>query len=549
MKRIILIFVIFMIIGNCTYLNQKCSDQPCLPNGNYLNRGINIVTNLPVGDALGLVWSNDSYYQNPNTGQWYQIPYGVTVNSLSKTTDHEYYGIFKTVDDASKWQSYSSTGSYKFGMCSKSSMTNQSIISIYQQIRNIAHIVKKQKNYYVSIPPSQMALSSECQKNIDLLPLEYNRDMYRQFILAFGTHVSNYSEWGIEYNFRSSIKECYVKNTESSYTETQVRTHGWIKSERHTTYTGYTKTDEYYSSRSIVSETFKGGNINYHSSAMWDAWWQSGTDMVDPVMVHYTLTELYHFIKDKVKQNNMIRAYNEYLQESYDQQNQIILNSKLAAHDVTYALFQTGSGGVEYLVRPTTTTLSAGQNSPIIGTDGSCNHLHLGSYTVSGGGRQYPRYVMYPDLHYCKRFSDGTLQAKTYFDAENWSNNTNVDDDCSRTSVNVTSSNFPTQSKTFSWQLFRGKYRSVEMNKPFDWFAHPHPYNATTIYNISYSTNDQLTNSWMSNSVEATDGQNVTTYDRSISKGFMKWFVCYFDCDSISVTVGSGGNPDVTCVC
>lgn len=191
---VIFLFVSYVLMG----LDHPCSNPPCLPNAVLLAAGIDLSTGDPTkGQVLDLSWSNNSYYYNPNNNIWYEIPYGVTVNPLSASSDTEGTFLFSQTLDVEQWQASAVTKSYLGGMFSHSTMTYQQITSQYQQTRDTGYVIKKMAVYNVIIPASEMKLSPECQKNVDLLPDDYNQQMYLQFIYTYGTHVSNYSMWGV----------------------------------------------------------------------------------------------------------------------------------------------------------------------------------------------------------------------------------------------------------------------------------------------------------------------------------------------------------------
>lgn len=542
--------LLLIVVIEASYLNQPCKHQPCLPNADALNRGFDIVNgNQYKGDVLGLKWSRDEYYQNPNDGIYYQIPEGATVGSMSVTTDYEGYVIFRNLTQASKWQAYQMTDTYRLGMCSHTYMSNQSMTSIYEQTRNVAYVLKTQKNYYIVVPPSQLTFSPECQKNLDLLPDEYNPILYRQFINAFGTDVATYTEWGLRYTFASNIKECYVSQTTTTETENQVRTNAWIASNGHTEYTGSSQTSTYYQSRTITSESFQGGNVNCHSSSEWNCWWQSGILMVDPVIVTRSTIPIYTLINDTNKRANMMRAYNEYLQQSYELQNYVVEQKILQPHHVSYALVGglvvNGVINTIYYTPSTTVQLAANQSGPITGTDGPCNNLTHESYLeFCGNGKTCNREVQYPNLHYCKRSIDGSLTAQLFFDQNRWVNSVrNTGDVCTNVNVNITTKQNAYTAKIFDWNHSNGKYYGMEtdVENPYGF---PLSSIASQVYVTSYVYGKDI------NQYRSYDGLSVSN-GYSMSSTFDHLFVCYMDCDHVSVYYEPpyGAVVDVVCDC
>ena len=498
-----IILLLLINIVNSVYLDAPCYNQPCLPNAILLNAGIDLSTGDPAkGQVLGLEWSNESFFYN--NGIYYEIPNGTSVNPLSESSDTEGTFLFSDTLTIEKWQADQVTKSYLGGMFSHSTMTYQSITSEYQQIRDTGYVIKKMAVYNVIIPASRMTIGPECQSNIDLLPVEYNRDKYFQFIYSYGTHVSNYSIWGIEYSFLSNYKQCLITSTSESYTEHQCTTNAWISSEHHTTYSGSSSTDTYYQSRRLTSETFDGGAINCHSSAQWDCWWLSGMNLVDPIRISYSTIPIYTLIDDKIKSANMEQAFHEYFSMKLDQQNEVIEKNKLGPHNVAYVEYTT------YSISPTSSkvVLSAGE-SVIINGD-VCNFFH----------RVHVTGTYYLSSRKCERLEDGRLAAIFYIDDEVWLNTYyGVLSDCNDLSVkeenyhNNYTKSYYRENGYGKISTSYGMFSSSLINNPTKFI---------TKFNGVYGIFETSTN-----------GYPVTT-GYSIASSYNDLY-CYMDCEYISI--------------
>jgi len=519
-------------------LNQPCSSNnnpndpndkyDCLPNAELLNAGIDLSTGDPMkGQVLDLSWCNNSFYRNPNNGKYYMIPCNITVNTLSKSSDTEGTFLFSDTVTIEKWQASQVTQSYVGGMFSHSTMTEQSMTSQYSQMRDTGYVIKKMAVYNTIIPPSEQVLGPVCQKNVDMLPLDYNQDMYFEFIFTYGTHYADQSIWGIEYTFLSNYKACIKYTHSESYMYDQTTTSAWVASDHHTTYSGQEYTDEYYQSRTITSETFSGGDMNCHSSDRWDCWVASGYNMQNPVRISYSTKPIYTLIKDEVKQANMMRAFNEYFQMKQDKQNETIEQAKYGPHTIAYASFDAtcdiyGTCITQRVIPSSTVQLAAGDIMQPVGIN-QCNFFRKTSMDRPHGSTLY-FYQLY--MFQCSRHLDGSVSALNYFDENIWLNTIVAkSNECANIWLNKTDYFGDYAKSKFYWTPSGTNYVGAKYTYPS-----PPKWPLSTYYSVDYyDATNQADVGRMSE-----DGYPTSEYSQTSST--TSGFVCFPDCDYITAT-------------
>lgn len=544
-------------VQNCeyAYLDEPCPTANCLPNAIMLTSGFDITDEQYRADVLGLEWGPNYF---TNNGILYTTPSGVSVIPLSESDDITGTFIMRNTSDSERWQSYTYVDKkdYIVGMCSHTIDTYQSITSQYQQTSQVGYVIYYYAFYEVIVPYNEQVLDSACYNNIMNLPEDYNQDMYFQFIESFGTHFITQSKWGLKYKFLSSFKECLITTTSESYTYNQVQTDGWIHSSEHTTYSGSSSTDTYYTSRRYTSEMFEGGNISYHSSDLWDQWVVSGSNMINPVPIALSLKPIYMIINDTIRQNNMFRAYTEYLQMKKEQQQLVIEQKRLGPHTVSIASFNIDIlptfKQISYITAPTTIQLAADATSNIFGYDGDCNHLSGYAYHQSYGGYidclgQDCVYDYCITQFTCERNSDGKIKAGHYFNPNDWVNSVRSQyDKCiysDITKYNSVTNEMDTYYYNCDGFLCYGSMYSAYMNN-YDnnikySMTYMNPFAVIPgVVNVTMSSYDGLYQDYLS----------MTSFD-PYSPPCGGYSVCYMDCDNMNIYLDAQGNPNVGCTC
>jgi hypothetical protein len=419
MKLNILLLLITIIYARkrtttCTYsyLDEPCQTDYCLPNAILLSSGFDITDGSYRSNVLGLVWGNN-YYTNPYTGTKYTIPYGVTVLPLDSSNELTGTIIIHNISESEQWQSdmYMSNTDYIVGMSSNTEESYRFITAQYSQNSQLGYTLYNSNIYQVIIPYDQQILDDQTYEAIMMLPYEYNQNLYFQFIGSYGTHYQIESKFGMKYKFISSFKECTIYTRSESYVYTQVETDGWIHSDSHTTYSGQSTTDSYYESRRYVYESFEGGNMSYHDSDQWDLWEESCyVNMIDPIQTSMKLKEIYLLINDTIKQNNMKRAYLEYLQMKKDQQTILIEEKKKSVQPVSFVSYKITNGMIEYIHPQVKINMDSNTESDIF-TDDKIVAICPGGITVDYFGSKF----FGIDNFYCKRDESGKVSVKHYF--------------------------------------------------------------------------------------------------------------------------------------
>jgi len=507
------------------------------------------ITNMEMrADVLGLKWG-PSYYFNQYNQIQYTIPAGVSVIPLSESDDITGTFIVHDTSESERWQSDMMVDNkdYVVGMCSHTTDTYQSMTSQYQQTSQVGYVLYYYSFYAVIVPYNEQVLDIECYSNIMALPEIYDQDAYFQFIQSYGTHFITQSKWGLKYKFLSSFKECMIYTHSESYVYNQVETDGFLHSSEHTTSSGTSYTDEYYTSRRYTIESFDGGNISYHNSLLWDQWVASGANMVNPQPVAMSLRPIYTIINDTVRQQNMIQAYNEYLQMKKQQQDVIIKQKEMGPRSVSLAAFNAGPDPIPYYtVLPTMVKLAADSTSGIFGLDGSCNHMIHDMIGYTPTGQRMRDYCI--SQFTCQRDQDGIIKAVRYFDSNLWLNTMlSSKDDCVHSQITKYDPGNNLMEKYY-WDCYKGSCYGSQVN---------YQYNSVdnrVQYVMAYYDNDLTMEK--NHSVRAYDGNygpgnmlSVTSF-APYNEACGGYAFCYLDCDGgIEVYFDAGGNPQVICGC
>lgn len=555
MNTVVSFIFLTVVFAQQKPLTQPCYGSRCLPNAILLGAGIDLSTGNPAkGLVLDLQWCNDTYYINPNNGEYYNIPCGVSVNPLSESSDTEGTFMFDNVESIEQWQMDQVTKSGLAGMFSHSEMTYQSMTSEYEQIRNTAYVIKKMAVYNTIIPASQQKLNPECQKNVDMLPPQFNtstQNQFYQFIDTYGTDYSDTAYWGISYTFLSNYKQCMVSTHSESYVYSQTTTNAWIASDHHTSYSGQSSTDSYYQSRTITSESFDGGDMACHSSAMWDCWWLSGMNMDNPVRISYQTRRIYELIEDPDRQDAMRQAYNKYYMDKKAEQDLIVQQKKLGPHSVTYGVYSYAldvykTPYITTVIPSTQTVLSSNTIMPPVGSR-DCNFYQYVDARSKNG--VHLEYYYDLNLYACRRDTDGNIVAEYAFDENVWLNTvvpassncryitTNFTKDCVRKQyywTQVDANNFKGASKTSTVTGYNG-------------------YCADNIYGVNYYDRSGNINTKRT-SYNGYPGNDSVKY--SETSGFFTTqnrLICMLDCDYMTVSYQVDGNGmgylQPTCAC
>jgi hypothetical protein len=559
--------LIFLVAVAAIPLEQLCPKEPCLPNAGLINAGIDLIT----GDSsraavLDVQWSEDLCYPNPYNGLCYNIPANTTVNTISETIDNQGTLLFRNTDQIETWQSEQVTKDHVPGMYSYSNMTLQSLNST-QQVRYTGYVLCNYKFYNTILSKSAWILAPGCQRDIDALPDEYIQDEYILFYNTYGTHFATESTWGLKYIFLSQYKQCIEVTYNQEYSYQQVTTDGWKHSDEHTTSSGQTATDSYYSSRTMAQQSFQGGLPLYHSSDDWDLWVNSGANMVDPIRVSFSVEPIYILVSDPVKRANLEKAYYDIFAAAKQKQDQLAYQMTYGPRDVSFIRYQYDESivfpntidPITILTPSTKISLSAGQSGPVIGTDGTCNHLTYYPYFY---GHKYPAYYLM-DRQQCVRDLDGQLSAKYVFNPTEWLNTVRQTTDfCINSMVEYINGTAKTSTKYY-WQLQGSSYHGVSQSyydPPYypkaaadgEYVTHNMgpksqenyaPQNGGAVEQdfTYYTSNGHPVSFGYSNTEYVAVNYNYNDYGSSL--------ICYMDCDYIALTPLVGGKLDVSCSC
>jgi len=535
------------------YLDEPCPTANCLPNAIMLTLGFDVTDGTYRADVLGLKWGTTSIV-NPYNGIPYTLPDGVTYIPLSESDDITGTFIMSNTSESEKWQSetYVDNKDYVVGMCSHTTDTYQSITSQYQQTSQVGYVIYYYAFYAIIVPYSEQVLDIECYHNIMKLPETYDQEMYFQFIATYGTHFITESKWGLKYKFMSSFKSCMLYTHSESYVYDQVETDGWFHSSEHTTSSGSSKTDEYYSSRRYTIETFDGGNISYHNSLLWDQWVASGANMVNPQPVAMRLKPIYTIINDTVRQANMMRAYREYLQAAKQKQELIVREKEMGPRSVNLAAFDTvwTQTTPYYTVNPVTVKLAAGESSGVFGMVGSCNHMS--KYTYWYGAE--PHYYYCISQFTCQRDQDGVIKAVRYFDSDLWLNSALKDtyynhDNCVDTQV-IKFNPHNNLMEKYYWNCVGSMCYGAVANYPYNSIDNRIQYDMSHLEQGQYGYNQK------NYSAHANDGNygpsnmlSLTSFATG-SHPCGGYAFCYMDCDGGTVVYYDAEKvPHVVCNC
>ena len=550
------------IVRQCEYsfLDEDCPHQllgfrhQCLPNAITLASGVDITDDTIKSTVLGLRWGNDCFYNQYNQ-KCYIIPDGVTVIPLSESDDITGTFIMHNTTETERVQSDAvvDKSDYIVGMSSHTVDTYQSITSQYQQSSQIGYVIYYYGFYSVLTPYNEQTLDPDTYKVIMKLPEEYDQTAYFEFIGSYGTHFITSSKWGIKYKFMSSFKECMVNTESESYVYTQVQTDGWIHSSEHTTYSGSSKTDSYYESRKYTSESFDGGNISYHTSAMWDKWVDSGANLIDPVIIAMNLSPIFQIINDTIRQDNMKRAYYEYLQMKKDQQTLIIQQKKLGPRSVAMASFDIFQQSIIPQIKygPTSIQLSANETSFVFGKTGKCNRMTKYAYELGG---YYEGEVCLPPVDFCfeyycltefqcQRNEEGDIRAQRYFDKEGWLSSVRTRGDPCIDSYLFQNMSDVGVSNLFDYQKSGSDYYGSESPK-----GYTDKYNVNSyqmFYKMDYAKTSQTT---AFDGEYVKNGMSITSF-KNAQPSCGGFGVCYVDCDYLTIGVDPNGYPSVECSC
>lgn len=283
----------------------------------------------------------------------------------------------------------------------------------------------------------------------------------------------------------------------------------------------------------------------FHSSDMWDLWWQSGMNMENPIRISYSTTEIYKLIQDPIKRDNMMRAYQEYFAMKQQKQNAFIEQQALGQHDITYALFSTSinmnTGHMEYkyIVPPTMVPLAANTSTVPVGPSGGCDHL---TKAVVQPAHTETRYYYYVSQFQCQRSPTGSVVSVLYFDANTWLNTVRPRDDCTLIAVNHTDYTNHVYHK-YMWSC-TGNTCSGYKVEGYAGYAMPkYPeFTSADRYQVDYYTIGVINNAGGMNGYYTDQG-----YSQATSFGY--YFTCYLDCDYTTITFDQNNQPVTQCTC
>lgn len=393
----------------CTYshLDEPCPTNSCLPNAQVLTVGFDISDNTYKADVLGLVWGSSVFMDN---GVGYTTPANVTVVPVTQTANISGTVLTHNVSETERIQSETMVDKkdYVYGMNSHTTDTYNFIDAQYAHSSNVGYVLWTQAVYEVIVPLAAQVLDDMCYKVLMALPEEYDADLYLEFIKSYGTHFIERSVWGLKYKFVSNFKECLINVKSESYVYTQVETDGWLHSSKHTSYSGYSQTDQYYESRRSAYQSFEGGNMSYHTSAQWSSWVQSGLALVNPVQIKISAKPLWSLIKDPARRANMQRATTEYLSGRKQEQELIVEQNKLKPKPVAYIEYKMGlvASTKPNILTRSVVQLASNASSALFGTVNThCAYL----------SNDYGDYYDYVSQYYCHRNAKGSVAAVQYF--------------------------------------------------------------------------------------------------------------------------------------
>lgn len=543
------------------YLDEPCNTaaaagNKCLPNAILLSVGIDITDMSYKSDVLGLKWGT-STYTNPYDGQPYVTPDKVTVVPLDQSNEITGTILIQNVSQSEKWQSelVVDKSEYIVGMSSHTIDTYKFIEAENTKSSQLGYVLYNYNIYEVIVPYDAQELDEQAARSIALLPEEYDKDQYILFISSYGTHFITSSKWGIKYKFISSYKQCILYTHSESYVYEQVETDGWIHSSEHTTYSGYSTTDSYYSSRSVTSQTFEGGNMSYHDSSRWDEWVASGYLMTNPVQTSLALKPIYTLIKnDPVRQANMKTAFEAYLSERKEKQAAYADEQKMKPKDVSYMSYQLDSNGNVKMIGAAPggviTGMKPGTKSNVFGYGGDCHYLSSPYAYYYGSETSY--YTNCLQEYYCERDAyTGQVRTKLFFDK--WAGKTvdknyayDYDNNCGMTTVT-----------TYDYE----RNQILQHNH---WISRTGYYEGATEY-YGYSSSSYTAarrvdmmklgpygHNWINYSTTFYDGPNsyyMSTTSETASSGCKSYGVCALDCDNLQVYKNPSGVIVQDCVC
>lgn len=517
-------------------INTPCPYPPCFPSDNLV-LGIDLSSGVYKRQVLAASWSNNSFYFNPYNNKYYDILVNFTVTTVGNTIILDGTLLFNTTAELESWQASQSIDNqdYILGMYSHTSMTYQSIDTQYISIRDTGYVLYTVGLYEASINKNNQKLDPECEYSVMQLPEEYNQVSYFEFIDAYGTHYSYNTILGLKYQFLSQYKSCmtYTKNQEYIYEQTM--TSGWLSSDEHTSFSGQTTVDTYYSSRSITSELYFGGDVQFQNSDTWNKWIESAELMINPVPVAIKATPIYNLITDPVRQENMIRAYHEYFQAMKEQQDLIIAQKKLGPRKVSYGIYTFFNNVAYFSQYPTYTYLSANETMNPTGLTGSCDSLYKESY-VSGHNGDYTNYFYNQRMFQCKRDGGDKVIAMNYFNNNQWTSDVRKKDDCTNIYVNKRYFNTGLVT-TYDWIYENNNYygSSYDSQK-----YKSYPKSNIVSYNVTYYNFNTQFDAYVYTSYYAYDGpysypDSSTSCIAPIAFPCSAFFTCMIDCEYFTI--------------
>ena len=533
-----------------SYIYDSCPTDSCLPNIQMLALGFDITDSTYKSYVLGLTWGS-GIFTNQYTGTPYTTPYGVSIITLDESNDITGSVIIHNITESEQFQSdtYVSRSDYITGMSSNTIETYRFISAQYTENSQLGYTLYNTNIYEAVISKDEQVLTDEAYYDMLLLPDEYNQDAYIEYILTYGTHYHISSKFGAKYKNIDTFKECMIYTQSEEYVYTQSQTDGWIHSSEHTTYSGYTQTDSYYQARSYSYTSFEGGDINYHNSDTWNQWIQSVyVDMINPVETSISLKEIYLLFNDTVKQDNMKRAYYEYLQIRKNQQEEFVEQQKRGYQKVSYLAYKRDSMGmIEYITPQYHVNLGPETSTDIFGTKDSCYYLEK---QVVGGPNPY---ILGISQFYCERDNTGMIKASVYFGDwtgmiyESIANQYFVN--CGYSSVveydyidNQMVKNYWVRTGYNTYKGARSVYYWNGVNKNQKEYQVSYTDSMTNPFNHTEYSRDGLYTNYISSTVHG-------SYDNKGDSWLGSYGVCALNCDYITLSIDNNNQVVQSCGC
>ena len=297
------------------FLNSLGDERLNMPGSSYLGSSMNLVKGEILNqNVIELTYENKTFQDTWRGKIWY-IP-------NESNAKHEGDGsIESTMFNSSK--SYSNYMSTKTGggMNVTWFIASREATNIEEYTEKLEYFVINTEQYVqvyrltFNKIPSLLKMSEEFREVIEILPKEYDEELYFDYLIDFfGTHYIKDIKLGGIGRTKTIIKSKYVRKYDEKTVEESAKIEfSWLKANAESKRNTRTESIEYVSESFITASAYGGATETFRMND-WDKWLNSIPQL--PRMVDYKVTLICDIITDIDKKNNCLRVIKKYVDDN-----------------------------------------------------------------------------------------------------------------------------------------------------------------------------------------------------------------------------------------